>query len=258
MSIRIAHLSDPHFGGENSDAVEAVVDAVATLAPTLTVVTGDLTLNGAAQEFKAAQAWLQRLPPARIVTPGNHDTPYWNPFLRVLRPFSRYRRYIGEPMQSAFDVPGLSARALNSARGFQGRLDWSKGALHVEALRAIEWGNADALNLFSCHHPLVDLPGAPVRGGVRRGAKAVSVLVQRNVELVLSGHVHVPFVSPLTGSAERSYAIGAGTLSLRTRGVPASFSTILVEDDAFEVTAQVWSGSQFQPLQTWVVPRREP
>jgi hypothetical protein len=34
-----------------------------------------------------------------LVTPGNHDTPYWNLVLRALAPFNRYRRYIGPPDQ---------------------------------------------------------------------------------------------------------------------------------------------------------------
>ena len=97
VSLRIAHLSDIHFGGENKLAVEAALAAVApaALAPTLTMVTGDLTLNGLPQEFLSAHAWLDRLPAERIVTPGNHDTPYWNLILRTLTPFERYRRFIG-------------------------------------------------------------------------------------------------------------------------------------------------------------------
>ena len=72
MTIRIAHLSDIHFGGECRPAVEAVVAAVQAFAPTLTMVTGDLTLNGLSQEFEAAARWLGHLPAARLVT---SDTP---------------------------------------------------------------------------------------------------------------------------------------------------------------------------------------
>ena len=55
MTIRIAHLSDIHFGGEDVAATEAAIGAVAAFAPTLTVVTGDLTLNGLPREFRAAR-----------------------------------------------------------------------------------------------------------------------------------------------------------------------------------------------------------
>ena len=56
MTIRIAHLSDTHFGGEDRAAIEAAIEAVAAFEPTLTAVTGDLTLNGLPREFRRARA----------------------------------------------------------------------------------------------------------------------------------------------------------------------------------------------------------
>ena len=258
MTIRIAHLSDIHFGGEIPEAVEAAPELVADFRPTLTIVTGDLTLNGQPAEFRAAAAWLARLPAARIVTPGNHDTPYWNLILRALTPFDRYRRYIGVSEAMAFDAPGLAVRCLNSARGAQPRLDWSKGCISMRRLREIDWSAAGdaALTVFACHHPLLELAGAPVTGDVSNRAPALAALVEARVDLVLTGHVHNPYALPLTGAEEGGWAIGAGTLSKRLRGTPASFTTIVAEDHAFEVTAQGWTGSGFEPCQTWSLPRR--
>ncbi len=257
MSVRIAHLSDIHFGWEDRRAVEAAVATVAAFDPTLTVVTGDLTLNGLPREFQAARRWLDRLPTPRLVTPGNHDTPYRNLILRALTPFSRYRRFIGEPNLETFDGPGLTARTLNSARGGQRRLDWSKGVLAIDELRAIDWSAPEgaSLRVFGCHHPLIDLPGAPVTGGVHCGSEAAAILVERGVELVLTGHVHVPFALPLVEGGRVSYAIGAGTLSLRTRGVRPGFSTIVAETDAFQVQVQAWDGARFAPERSWTLPR---
>lgn len=256
--IRIAHLSDIHFGGEIAEAVEASVAAVAAFAPTLTVVTGDITLNGLPREFRAARAWLARLPRPLIVTPGNHDTPYWNLVLRALTPFARYRRYVGEPDFAAVDLPGLAARSLNSARGAQPRPDWSKGAIDLVSLDRIDWGPASArpLRVFACHHPLIDIEGAPVTGGVRRGAAAAGRLAAAGVELILTGHVHNPFVLPLPIGARDCYAIGAGTLSVRTRGAPPGFSTIIAKPAQFEVQAQGWTGTAFEPVRRWTAPRR--
>jgi len=65
----------------------------------------------------------------------------------------------------------------------------------------------------------------------------------------------VPFILRLPGPGRASYAIGAGTLSRRTRGTPASFSTIVAEEAAFQVTAQAWSEDHFEPLWDWTLPR---
>jgi 3',5'-cyclic AMP phosphodiesterase CpdA len=252
VTIRIAHLSDIHFGAEQPAAAEAALAAVAEFAPTVTVVTGDITLNGLPREFVAARAWLDRLPHPILVTPGNHDTPYWNLALRALTPFARYRRYIGRADAAAFDGPGLAVRSLNSARGAQLRLNWSKGAMDIDPLKRIDWGGSgQALKVFACHHPLIEIEGAPVTGGVRRGAKAAAVLAEAGVELILTGHVHIPFVTALPLTERSCHAVGAGTLSLRTRGSPASFSIIAADDAQIEVTAQGWTGDRFEPLRSW-------
>ncbi|HEY1425807.1 MAG TPA: metallophosphoesterase [Caulobacteraceae bacterium] len=253
MIVRIAHLSDIHFGGELTQATEAALKAVADFDPTVVAVTGDLTLNGLPREFRAARDWLSRLGRPTVVTPGNHDTPYWNLPLRALRPFERYERYIGPAVGAAYDAPHVSVRALNSARGAQPRFDWSKGAIALDKLRRIQWGTG--ARVFACHHPLMDLAGAPVTGGVRGGVLAGALLAEAGVELVLTGHVHVPFAAPLTVAPPICYAIGAGTLSRRLRGAPASYSTIAVTQEAFEVTVQAWTGEHFQTQQSWRLAR---
>jgi 3',5'-cyclic AMP phosphodiesterase CpdA len=254
VTLRIAHVSDIHFGGELATATEAALQAIDDFDPTVIAVTGDLTLNGLPREFRAARDWLARLRQPVVVTPGNHDTPYWNLPLRALRPFDRYRRYIGPADSTAFDAPGLSVRSLNSARGAQPRPNWSKGAVALGKLRRIQW--SAGVRVFACHHPLLDLAGAPVTGGVRRGALAARILAESGVELVLTGHVHVPFALPLTLASEGCYAVGAGTLSQRTRGAAPSFSTITVTDAAFEVSVQAWIGDRFEAGEAWRLPRR--
>jgi hypothetical protein len=50
--------------------------------------------------------------------------------------------------------------------------------------------------------------------------------------------------------------VGAGTLSKRLRGTPASYTTIVVEEDAFEIIAHGWTGAVFEPFKVWRRPRR--
>jgi 3',5'-cyclic AMP phosphodiesterase CpdA len=255
---RLAHLSDIHFGCEDAAACEAAVAAVAAFAPDLTVVTGDLTRNGLPEEFRAARAWLGRLAGPTLVTPGNHDTPYWNLPLRALVPFARHRRFIG-PVRSGVDLDTVSARAINSARGAQPRLNWSKGAVNLEAVRAAAAelaAGADRLKVFACHHPLREVEGERVAGGVRHGEAASDILARGKVDLILTGHLHLPFALPLPYGDGRTYAVGAGTLSLRTRGAPAGFSLIEADAAQITVTALGWTGSRFEPFRTWGLPRR--
>lgn len=262
MSVTIVHLTDIHFGCEDAPAVEAAVAFAHERAPDLTLVTGDLTYNGQPVEFQAARAWLARLPRPLVVTPGNHDTPYWNLPLRAAVPFQRYKRYVGPPARSAFDTPELSVRAVNSARGAQPRLNWSKGAMNLrECERAVEGFSAapaQALKVFACHHPLIEAVGEPVTGDTHRGRAAAEILAAGGADLIVTGHVHVPFAIPFAVGDERTYGVGGGTLSLRLRGTPPSFNLITATEEAVTVVAQAWKGSQYEPYRTWSLPRRQP
>jgi 3',5'-cyclic AMP phosphodiesterase CpdA len=257
---RIIQLSDIHFGGEHKQATEAALQHTLEWAPDLTLVTGDITLNGLPREFEAASAWLHRLPTPWLCTPGNHDTPYWNLILRAATPFARYRRYVGEAFGERASAGDLVVQTINTARGAQPRPDWSKGAIDLNACReTVGWmANAPAgkLRIVACHHPLIEAIGAPVTGGVHRGEEAAGILAKGGVDAILTGHVHNPFAVPLACTDGRTYAIGAGTLSERTRGTPPSFNRLCTSDDTLIVEAMGWAGSHFEPYRTWALPRR--
>ena len=259
--MRILHLSDVHFGAEDAAPTAAALEFAQAWRPALTVFSGDVTLNGLPREFRPGRAWLARLPRPWLHTPGNHDTPYWNLVLRALTPFARYRRFVGDPFRGGYDSPEFAVRMINTSRGAQPRLDWSKGAINLGVCRGaaaeVCASAPDGLRVISCHHPLVEAAGAPVTGGVHRGAEAAAILAEGGVDLILTGHVHNPFAVPLPTGYHLTYAVGAGTLSLRTRGTPPSFNTIEWDADTITVVAQSWAATRFEPFRTWSLPRRK-
>jgi 3',5'-cyclic AMP phosphodiesterase CpdA len=257
---RIIQLSDIHFGGENRAATEAALHCALDWAPDLTLVTGDITLNGLPREFEAAACWLKELPRPWLATPGNHDTPYWNLVLRAAVPFERYRRWVGPAFGEQAAVADILAQTINTARGAQPRLDWSKGAINLEVCREtaarMQAGRPGALRIVACHHPLVEATGVPVTGGVHRGEAAAAILAEGGIDAILTGHVHNPFAVPLACADGKTYAIGAGTLSQRVRGTPPSFNRLCTSEDTLTVEAMGWTGSHFEPYRTWALPRR--
>lgn len=257
---RLLHITDVHFGGEDAAAVEGAVAYARDHPPDLVVITGDITLDGRPREFEAAAQWLARLPQPRLVTPGNHDTPYLNLPLRALTPFARYRRWIGPTEGCGCVLDEIAAHAVNTARGAQPRPDWSKGAIDLAAAdvaaKALADAPASALRVIACHHPLIEAVDAPVTGGVHRGHLAAERFAAQGVDLILTGHVHNPFAVPLPFADQRTYAVGAGTLSRRLRGTPASFNVIEIAPECVQVVAMGWSGSHYEPYRTWALPRR--
>jgi 3',5'-cyclic AMP phosphodiesterase CpdA len=257
---RLLQFSDIHFGGENVAATEAAAAYAERHPGDLIVLSGDLTQYGLHAEFAAASRWIATLPTPILATPGNHDTPYAGLVERITAPFGRYAATIGPADQDLFRGSGLVVRAVNTARGIQIRLNWSKGELTArqaaEAIADLETAPAGALTVLVTHHPLVETPGGPMTGRVRGGSRAARRLTEARIDLLLSGHLHMPFAHPLAFGDRKTYAVGAGTLSVRERGTPPGFNVIDVDAQTIVVTAMGWTGSHFEALRTWALPRR--
>ena len=73
------------------------------------------------------------------------------------------------------------------------------------------------------------------------------------VDVVRTGHLHVPFVYPLPYGDGQTYAVGGGTLSLRERGTRPSFNVVELEGPVMKVTAMEWNGTALSILREWTV-----
>lgn len=259
QTIRLAHLSDIHFGYENEPAVAAARDWLCERKVDLTIVSGDLTRWGETSEFASAAAWLETIPGPKLTTPGNHDAPYLAFGQRLFSPFARFQQMIG-PCRQTFVTEDLAVRGVNTARGVQPRMNWSKGQISRRQVdETAAWLGSlphAPLRILVLHHPLVEMLGGPMTGKVWGGAAAAEAFALAGADLVLSGHIHAPFALPYGYGDGRTYAVGAGTLSVRERGVAAGFNSIEVDEAEVRVTALAWTGSHFEPSRSWSLDRR--
>jgi 3',5'-cyclic AMP phosphodiesterase CpdA len=261
--MKLLQLSDIHFGGENVEAVAAAGAWIRAAAPDLIVVAGDITLDGKASEFEAAATWLAALPGPMILTPGNHDTPFVGPselWERFTHPWRRFFDRFGAEDGKHWRGAGLTLTTLNTARAAQLRWNWSKGAVARSQIRRVvgelEAAPTGDLRVVVCHHPLMEVLGGPMTAKVRGGVDAANQFVGAGVDIILSGHIHLPFVTALPFGDGRSHAIGSGTLSRRERGAPPGFNLIEVEPDCVRVRAMAYSGGDFEVWRTWAIDRR--
>lgn len=259
--IRLAHLSDIHFGGENVAAVTGAAEIIRKQGFDLTIISGDLTQFGEIAEFEAAATWLKALPGPVLVTPGNHDSPYIAFVERFFTPFGRFKRLIGQVDGQTHVGDGFVVRGVNTARGVQPRANWSKGQISAKQTRdAAGWlcaASDPQLKIMVCHHPLTEMIGGPMTGKVWGGEAAAKALSECKVDLVLSGHIHAPFALPYPFGDGRTYAAGAGTLSVRERGVPAGFNIIEADEQEIRVQAMAWTRSHYETSRTWALERRK-
>jgi 3',5'-cyclic AMP phosphodiesterase CpdA len=259
---RILQFSDVHFGREHAHACAAALDYAHATPADLILITGDVTQKGLPREFAAAGDWIRRMPEPTFVIVGNHDVPYFSLPARLFAPWRAFEKAIGHPAHDhQFLSEKVMVRGVVTARGWQARLNWSKGVIDLDQTRkaaaALRQAPAGALRVLACHHPLVEMIGTPMTGDVIRGEAAALIFAEAGVDLIATGHVHVPFALPIRLGDHCSYAVGCGTLSHRERGAPPSFNCIEWDAGEIVVTAIAWNGRDFKPAQTWRLPRRQ-
>jgi len=262
--MKLVQLSDVHFGGENTDAVDAAAHRIHEEAPDLIIAAGDLTLDGKASEFDAAAAWMGRLPDPILVVPGNHDTPFAGPgelWERFTHPWRRFTDRFGNEDGAGWRGPGITVVSLNSARAAQLRWNWSKGAVSRGQIRrvcgALRSAPARDLKVVVCHHPLMEILGGPMTARVRGGVDAANRFAQAGADVILSGHIHLPFVTAIPFGDGRTQAVGSGTLSLRERGAAPGFNVIDIEPECVRVRALAYQHGRFDVWRTWSFDRRD-
>jgi len=234
------HLSDTHFGLEDTRALEWVVECIARDKPDAVCITGDLTMRARHREFAAACKWIAALGPPVTVEVGNHDMPYFNLIERFVDPYRRFRA-IESLVERKLDLPGLAIVPLKTATRAQWRFPWSNGWITERALRetlaALDALPAGKRAIVTAHHPLNERDPKGKRLTIN-GARAMEELARRKVLAVLSGHVHDAFDLTQDTPAGPLRMIGAGTLSKRIRSSPPSFNHLVVSERGIEVTVR--------------------
>ena len=233
--VKIAHISDLHFGRANEAALDALILAINSERPDLIAITGDFTQTGARREFEAANLFLASLSAPILAVPGNHDTPVYNLPLRFLKPWARFEKHIGAAQLQIATAGDTVVIGLNSARRARMRFNWSYGKLSrkiIEVAASIaKRESAEGKTVFvAAHHPFEKGPNRAGAEIVGNGAYALQRFAQCGVSAVMTGHVHLSAAGPLAITQNQILSIQCGASGgARERGEAAGFGLITVE-----------------------------
>jgi 3',5'-cyclic AMP phosphodiesterase CpdA len=238
IPLRIAHLSDVHVGGPlsfDAEAIRSLAEQVCAVEPDVVVVAGDLTTDGYEWEFEEAARWLETIDFPKVVIPGNHDARnvgylHFNDYFGD--PYSRYRQAFDEARAERLQARGVTVVALDSSepdindgRVGQDRYSWIRE----------QFDETEDVRILTVHHHLVPIPGTGrERNTVADAGDLLLFLTQLDLDVVLSGHKHVPFFWGLNGML----ICNSGTAATRRlRGsTPPSWNELQIDAS----TVKVW------------------
>lgn len=244
-TIRIAHLSDLHFGAHLPALVGPLLEDIAAMAPDAVAISGDLTQRAEPVEFAQAAAFLAALPAPCLAVPGNHDIPAGAVLERLTDPRGRWRRFIGAATEPTLLLPGAALIGLDTVRRAQPHLDWSAGGVSATRRMRLEMrlrACAGRVLVVVAHHPLRHPAWETTRAAPAGATAALAALTQAGVAAVLSGHLHradrVAAVPPII--------LAGSTLSHRTKGQPNSWMLVEIADGTVRATLRVAEGTTWR------------
>lgn len=224
-TMKIAHISDLHFASSLfvQKWADNVTRKIEEERPDLLVVTGDLTNEGYIPEFEAAKAFLDRLEvEAKLIVPGNHDARNMGyvVFEELIGP--RFPCYRGQGVT----VVGLDSTEPDIDDGHVGRE-------HYGAIR--EGFEGPSIRVLALHHHLIPIPGTGRERQIPSDAgDLLGVCKEAEVDIVLSGHKHLPWIWNLDGCL---FITTATSTTRRLKGWSRPAMGILnIEDHRLEVT----------------------
>lgn len=236
IPLRIAQISDLHCGevGFLEDNMRSAIEGVNRMRPDLVVVAGDLTGGGYQWEFEEAARWLEGIEGPKVVIPGNHDARNvgYIHFQRIFgERFSTYRKAFDPERAERLRATGFTVVAADSSEP-----DLNDGRIGREWYPWIQdrFGHPDDVKIFVLHHHLVSIPGTGrERNIITDAGDVLAVLTGIGVDIVLSGHKHVPFFWGLNGVL----IANSGTCATnRVRGLtPPSWNEVEVDATTIKV-----------------------
>jgi 3',5'-cyclic AMP phosphodiesterase CpdA len=255
----IAHISDVHFGTIDDRAiVDALLQDVNNRQPALVVLSGDLTQRARAWQYKAAAAMIARLAAPKLVVPGNHDIPLYDVISRFAAPLGNYTRYITNDLRPEFEDDELSVVGVNTARPFSFSWNgfWKDGKISDEQLldvrrRMRERPESGRMKVVVTHHPFIPPPGERLHGIVHNAARALTVLEECGVDVLLAGHLHMGYSGDVrthheaTKRSMLSIQAGTATSSRLRGGERNAYNWLTIEPDMVTIESRVWDESKF-------------
>lgn len=215
-TMTLVHISDLHAGSPYfvPNLMDRAIVEINELAPDAVLITGDLTEMGFRQDYVLAKSYLDRLEcRRRLVIPGNHDSRNVG--------YVHFEALFG-PRSCVWHDRGVSVVGVDSTEP-----DLDHG--HIGRARYSwlqeQFAEPARFRIFMLHHHLLPVPGTGRERNVVYDAGDVLEVLQRcGVNLVLSGHKHVPYAWRL----EDMFVVNTGTAcSLRLRGTIKPCYTIL-------------------------------
>jgi len=234
----LVQLSDIHVGSQFQESVfSKVIEEVNEIKPDAILITGDLTNEGLISEYEKCKKLLSKLACNKIFTiSGNHD--YRNSGYLIFKKFFPFET-INELGNDVVLVTIGTARPDRN----EGEVGYRQNLWLERTMKKYQ----NKVKILAMHHHLVGIPDTGSdRVTVIDAGDVLRTILDTNVELVLCGHKHRPWIWNFKGLS----IVTAGTASSdRARGLfDNTYNIVMIEKKKIKVDLKIVGGKRM-PLE---------
>ena len=243
---RLLQISDTHFGTEQPHVMQALLGLAHAEKPDVLVLSGDITQRASAAQFSRARQFCDRLGIARMLSlPGNHDIPLFNIFSRLFYPYAAYLRAFGPELEPQLQTASLCLLGVKTPRRWRHKNGQVSGEQIERVCAQLAKATPQQLRVVVVHQPVHVLRTSDQHDRLRGWEPAVRAWAAAGADVVMGGHIHLPYVCELSASVaglgRRMWCVQAGTaLSSRVRReAPNSVNLLRYDADDSGLPCQV-------------------
>lgn len=220
---RLLQISDTHFGTEQFHVMKALLALAHAEKPDVLVLSGDITQRASAAQFSRARIFCDQLGIARMLAlPGNHDIPLFNIFSRLFNPYAAYLDAFGPELEPQLKTASLCVLGVKTTRRWRHKNGQISAAQIDRVCAQLAHATPQQLRVVVVHQPVHVLRTSDEHDRLRGWEPAVRAWAAAGADLVMGGHIHLPYVCELSASiaglGRRMWCVQAGTaLSSRVR-----------------------------------------
>ncbi len=221
----IVQISDIHCGSGlfNKNIMMQTISQVNEINPDVLVITGDLTMDGYYEEYKMVRNYISQFKTAKkVIVPGNHDARNVG--------YKTFEKFFGNPFKIVHIDNDIIICGADSTEPDLD--DGQIGRYHTMKLKKIFSKNYK-FKILALHHHVISVPNSGREMNILRDAGDVlKMAVKTNVNLIMSGHKHIPHLWRFEGI---KILTSATTTDGRIRGIYKNSYNIITITDKLKI-----------------------
>jgi 3',5'-cyclic AMP phosphodiesterase CpdA len=250
--MKIAHISDLHFGAHDPVVRDALLAHLIAAKPHLVIASGDITQSATDAEFAAARVFFDELPMEVFVIPGNHDLPGMD-LTRFIDPFRRYKHHLIDELDPELAAGPVHIKGINTARRILPHWNWANGAASAKQRREIALtfeASTAPWRILVLHHPLMSPKEFPLDITVFNSRELLQTIADQHIDIVLAGHQHHAYIETRQETDHKTLFVSASTaMSTRIRRQSQGFNMLEFSDTTLRIDQLRYADGRFSTFE---------